>query len=158
MWDLSSLTRDGTHTPCPGRWILNHWITRKSPMKHISVAHEWEEGWRRQKYRDQASLWSHMEKANKTWTWKSRIIQPADFMEDTFFRCSCYDKTLPLFPVLQQTLLAGRLLLNSISNSKVWGRVGAHVHTGSRRLHSRLWADVGFVLLFYFIILSCCMF
>ena len=29
MWDLSSLTRDGTPVPCIGRWILNHWITRK---------------------------------------------------------------------------------------------------------------------------------
>ena len=29
MWDLSSLTRDGTHMPCIARWILNHWITRE---------------------------------------------------------------------------------------------------------------------------------
>ena len=75
-----------------------------------------------------------MEKANKRWTWKSRITQPADFMGDTFFGCYCYDKTLPLFPVLQQKLLAGRLLLNSISNSKVWGRVGgtcAHREQGA---------------------------
>ena len=32
MWDLSSLTRDQTHTPCIGRQSLNHWPTRKSPM------------------------------------------------------------------------------------------------------------------------------
>ena len=25
MWDLNSLTRDWTHTPCIGRWSLNHW-------------------------------------------------------------------------------------------------------------------------------------
>ena len=24
-WDLSSLTRDQTHVPCIGRWILSHW-------------------------------------------------------------------------------------------------------------------------------------
>ena len=25
----SSWTRDGTHVPCIGKWILNHWATRK---------------------------------------------------------------------------------------------------------------------------------
>ena len=29
MWDLSSLTRDQTHTPCIRRLSLNHWTTRK---------------------------------------------------------------------------------------------------------------------------------
>ena len=29
MWDLSSLTRDGTHVPCIGRWILSPWTTRE---------------------------------------------------------------------------------------------------------------------------------
>ena len=27
MWNLCSLTRDRTHTPCIGRWSLDHWIT-----------------------------------------------------------------------------------------------------------------------------------
>ena len=31
MWDLSSPTRDQTCVPCIGRWILNHWTTRKAP-------------------------------------------------------------------------------------------------------------------------------
>ena len=31
MWDLSSPTRDGNHTPCFGRWSLNHWTTREVP-------------------------------------------------------------------------------------------------------------------------------
>ena len=31
MWDLNSPTRDGTLTPCIGRWSLNHWITREFP-------------------------------------------------------------------------------------------------------------------------------
>ena len=31
MWDLSSLTRDGTHIPCIARWILNHWTPREVP-------------------------------------------------------------------------------------------------------------------------------
>ena len=31
MWDLSSLTRDQTHTPCIGRWSLNHWTDREVP-------------------------------------------------------------------------------------------------------------------------------
>ena len=25
------LVRDGTHVPCFGRWILNHWTTREAP-------------------------------------------------------------------------------------------------------------------------------
>ena len=29
--DLSSLTRDQTHTPCIERQILNHWTTREVP-------------------------------------------------------------------------------------------------------------------------------
>ena len=32
MWDLSSLTRDWTHTPCIGRGSLNCWITREVPI------------------------------------------------------------------------------------------------------------------------------
>ena len=131
MWKLSSLTRDWTHTPCTGRWILNHWITREIPHEaHFYCTWscgEREEGWRRQKHRDQggaASTRSHVEKANRRWTWRSRITQPADFLGDMLFRCSCYDKTCPLFPVLQQKLLAGRLLLNSISDSKPCGGVG----------------------------------
>ena len=31
MWDLSSLTRDGTHVPCLGGRILYHWTTREVP-------------------------------------------------------------------------------------------------------------------------------
>ena len=30
-WDLSSLTRGGTCTPCIGRRSLNHWTTREVP-------------------------------------------------------------------------------------------------------------------------------
>ena len=29
MWDLSSLTRDQTHVPCIGRYILDHWLSRE---------------------------------------------------------------------------------------------------------------------------------
>ena len=29
MWDPNSPTQDGTHTPCIGRWSLNHWTTRE---------------------------------------------------------------------------------------------------------------------------------
>ena len=32
MWDLSSLTRDGTCVPCIGRQILYHWTTREVPV------------------------------------------------------------------------------------------------------------------------------
>ena len=31
MWDLSSPTRDQTHTPCIGRRSLNHWTAREVP-------------------------------------------------------------------------------------------------------------------------------
>ena len=36
MWDLSSPTRDRTHSPCIGR-SLNHWITRKVPRCHLNA-------------------------------------------------------------------------------------------------------------------------
>ena len=32
MWDLSSPSRDQTHTLCIGRWSLNHWTARKVPL------------------------------------------------------------------------------------------------------------------------------
>ena len=31
MWDLSSPTRDQTHTPCIGKRSLNHWTAREVP-------------------------------------------------------------------------------------------------------------------------------
>ena len=35
IWDLSSLTRDQTHTPCAGRQSLNHWIRREFPVQML---------------------------------------------------------------------------------------------------------------------------
>ena len=32
MWDVSSPTRDQTHTPCIGRRSLNHWAAREVPQ------------------------------------------------------------------------------------------------------------------------------
>ena len=37
MWDLSSLTRDRTHTPCIGRRSLNHWTTREVPGERVLI-------------------------------------------------------------------------------------------------------------------------
>ena len=31
MWDISSPTRDQTHVPCIGRWMLNYWTIREVP-------------------------------------------------------------------------------------------------------------------------------
>ena len=36
MWDLSSLTRAHTHTPCSGRWSLNQWTTGNMPPRFLS--------------------------------------------------------------------------------------------------------------------------
>ena len=36
MWDLSFLTRDGTHVPCIARWVINHWTSRKVPSCSLS--------------------------------------------------------------------------------------------------------------------------
>ena len=36
MWDLSSLARDRTRSPCIGRQSLNHWTTREVPHFAIS--------------------------------------------------------------------------------------------------------------------------
>ena len=38
MWDLNSLTRDRTHVPCIGKWLLNHWITREFPTSSFLVS------------------------------------------------------------------------------------------------------------------------
>ena len=32
MWDLGSPTKNWIHTPCTGRWNLNHWTTREFPL------------------------------------------------------------------------------------------------------------------------------
>ena len=32
VWDVSSPSRDRTHTPCTGRKILNYWTTREVPV------------------------------------------------------------------------------------------------------------------------------
>ena len=37
MWDLSSPTRDWTHVPCIGWWILIHYTTREVPLVHIPM-------------------------------------------------------------------------------------------------------------------------
>ena len=44
MWDLSSLTGNWTHTPCTGRWNLNHWtpgisliLLSSHPFPHSST-------------------------------------------------------------------------------------------------------------------------
>ena len=37
MWDLSSLTRDQTCTPCLGRQSLNHWTTRELPKPPLTM-------------------------------------------------------------------------------------------------------------------------
>ena len=38
MWDLSSLTRDGTHTPCTGRRNVNHWATRDIHCYYLLIS------------------------------------------------------------------------------------------------------------------------
>ena len=35
MWNLSSSTRDGTHSPYTGKGSLNHWTTREVPILYI---------------------------------------------------------------------------------------------------------------------------
>ena len=38
MWDLSSPTRNQTHTPCVGRQSLNHCATREAPSLSLRLA------------------------------------------------------------------------------------------------------------------------
>ena len=40
LWDLSSLTRDRTSTPCIRKWNLNHWTTRQVPTSSHFVENE----------------------------------------------------------------------------------------------------------------------
>ena len=37
MGALSSLTRDQTHIPCIGKWILNNWTTREVPLTSFNI-------------------------------------------------------------------------------------------------------------------------
>ena len=37
MWDLRSQTRDQTHNPWIGKWILSHWTTREVPIWCVLV-------------------------------------------------------------------------------------------------------------------------
>ena len=37
-WDISPLTRDGTHVPCIRSQILNRWTTRQAPWRCVSDA------------------------------------------------------------------------------------------------------------------------
>ena len=37
MWDLGSLTRDGTHSSCIGRRSLNHWTTKEVPVVALNL-------------------------------------------------------------------------------------------------------------------------
>ena len=39
LWDLRSLTRDRTRTPCIGRQSLNHWTAREVPYKVVLIIH-----------------------------------------------------------------------------------------------------------------------
>ena len=39
VWNLSSLTRDQTHTLCIGRWSLNPWTTREVPLDSLVSFH-----------------------------------------------------------------------------------------------------------------------
>ena len=38
---LSSWTKDRTHSPCIGRWSLNHWTTREVPVNYFVVLIPW---------------------------------------------------------------------------------------------------------------------
>ena len=41
MWDLSSPTRDRTHTPCIGRQSLNHWTAREVSISVFLCVLSW---------------------------------------------------------------------------------------------------------------------
>ena len=40
MWDPSSPARDWTHTPCIGKWSLNHWTAREV-CHYLSIRSKW---------------------------------------------------------------------------------------------------------------------
>ena len=40
MWDLSSLTRDGTCTPSMKAWSINFWLTRDVPVL-LFIVHQY---------------------------------------------------------------------------------------------------------------------
>ena len=42
MWDISFLTKDGTHTLYIGRWSLNHWTAREVLTNYLTY---WNSSW-----------------------------------------------------------------------------------------------------------------
>ena len=48
MWDLGSLSRDRTCTPCVGRQCLNHWTTREIPWLVLEEKEDdkWSDHWK----------------------------------------------------------------------------------------------------------------
>ena len=50
MWDLGSLTRDWTYTPCVGRRCLNHWTAREIPWLVVEEKEDgrWSAYWKTQ--------------------------------------------------------------------------------------------------------------
>ena len=76
MWDLSSLTRDQTCTPCIGRWSLNHWTTREVPRGCVL----------QKLFLKQRGFWlKNSRKHNSSYqVWWGRILQSAG-MGDTWY-------------------------------------------------------------------------
>ena len=82
MWDHNSPTRDGMHTPCTGRWSLNHWTSREVPrlrlllLSHFSPVrpHRRQPSWLRSPSILQAKPleWAAISFSN-AWKWKVKV-------------------------------------------------------------------------------------
>ena len=60
MWDPSCLTRDQTHTPCIGRWGLNHWTIREVRLNSVTCLSGFSLG--AQTVKNLPAMW-------ETWVW-----------------------------------------------------------------------------------------
>ena len=69
MWDLSSLTRDQTHVPSIGRWILNHWTTRKVPELFLESSQWLPCAARAEGCCSGGLWWCHANCGHNPWSW-----------------------------------------------------------------------------------------
>ena len=92
MWDLSSLTRDRTRTPCIGRQSLNHWTTREVPPP--------------QNFKNQMELlkrfnsWTfHIKIQISGFSWKTWIYMPKNWTAATCCGSSLLTKSMWSRPI-----------------------------------------------------------
>ena len=108
MWDLSSLTRERTHTPCIGRQSLNHRTTRDIPGKlSLKEGHPTHQGGLLRDPSDKSKLWVKRELTIISTTWKITRIKESESPSVSPTLCNPVDNTGKNTGVGRLSLLQG---------------------------------------------------